>query len=299
MDINSQHLELIQELYPDIELSNVDVGSDGLTNDVVIVNRQGVFRFPKNKKAEQALANESRVLSLVHQHVDTRTPVFEHIGDDLVVYDYIPGNALSLDSAAAHDESTADAYARQLAGFLRQLHSIPRDAIASHEIAGSLAARTPQQWHSMFEHVEKEVFPYLWADQKEWVRRLFEPILESRVSMDYDPVLIHGDLGAYHILCDPDNRRINGIIDFGTAGLGDPASDFGIIINQFGERFLARMAKYYPQIGNAISRARFRASAVELEWVLNGIFTKDISWFMAHLGRSRDIMPIEDEWETP
>ena len=294
---SSRHVSRISELFPELEIRSVDADNDGLTNDVVVVNNELVFRFPKNEKAQQELDHEARVLALVNRRVDVPTPVFQLTANDCAVYEYIPGEALRIDGLWEQVESTKEALAQQLAGFLRQMHAIPQDAIERHGVGRSGAARTPEHWAEMFEAIERDVFPYLWADQKEWVRRHFEPVLEGRLSMDHQPVLIYGDLGSYHVLFDLHAAKINGIIDFGTAGLGDAAADFGTIINQMGERFLARMARYYPDIGNTIERARFRAGAVELEWALNGIRSKEISWFMAHIGRPRDVKPIESSWE--
>jgi aminoglycoside 2''-phosphotransferase len=108
----------------------------------------------------------------------------------------------------------------------------------------------------------------------------------------YDPVLIHDDLASYHILFDPTAQRINGVIDFGTAHLGDPARDFALIINVFGESVLRRMQPFYPAIEAALDRARFQAGMLELWWVMEGLRTGDPAWFTVHLGRARDVMPI-------
>jgi aminoglycoside phosphotransferase (APT) family kinase protein len=114
--------------------------------------------------------------------------------------------------------------------------------------------------------------------------------------MSYEQVLIHGDLASSHILYDRMQHSITGVIDFGTAGIGDPASDFGLIITMFGESFRRRMAKFYPEIANAADRARFRAGALELEWALAGLRSNDVSWLLCHIGRARDVMPIGNRW---
>jgi aminoglycoside 2''-phosphotransferase len=106
---------------------------------------------------------------------------------------------------------------------------------------------------------------------------------------DYQPTLIHGDLRPYHILTDSETRRITGVIDFGVAGIGDPASDFGTLINTYGESFVAKMKKSYPNLDEFMPRARFYAQALELQWVWFGIEFGENFWFAAHLGCSRDI----------
>jgi aminoglycoside 2''-phosphotransferase len=150
----------------------------------------------------------------------------------------------------------------------------------------------------MFDSIERELFPFLWAHQKTWVRRLFEPLLRGQIPLQYEPVLIHGDLGVYHILYDPTLQRINGVIDFGTAGLGDAAIDYACIIQALGESFLQRLARFYPLITGALDRAHFRAGALELEWALHGIRSNDPSWWLAHIGGARDAMPVGTPWSS-
>lgn len=298
MEVTPPHLDHLRLLVPGLDISEVEHNRDGLNNDVMIVGRRRVFRFPKSQKARRALDQEARILSIVNSWVDMRTPVFDHMDDDCAAYKYIPGEPLSTDYILTQNQETQDHLAEQLATFLRQLHAIPPNVLKAGDVPVSGGARTPDHWSQMFEQIEGELYPFLWGDQKEWVVRLFEPILSGRVNMDYEPVLVHADLGAYHILTDRRNARINGVVDFGTAGLGDPASDLGMVINQLGERFVARMSKYYPGVPDLIGRARFKAGALELEWALNGIMNNERSWFMAHVGQARDVMPIESGWPS-
>ena len=43
---------------------------------------------------------------------------------------------------------------------------------------------------------------------------------------DYTPAFCHGDLWAEHILFDPAQEKLTGVIDFESACLGDPAGDW-------------------------------------------------------------------------
>ena len=80
------------------------------------------------------------------------------------------------------------------------------------------------------------------------------------------------------------------------AGIGDPADDFALIINQYGESFLRRMNHTYSEIREHIARARFRAGTLELQWVLRGIQKGENDMFVVHIGRSRDMLPVDVEW---
>ena len=114
--------------------------------------------------------------------------------------------------------------------------------------------------------------------------------------MDYSPRLINGDVAPYHIIFDRSQARIDGIIDFGTAGVGDPAADFSCIIYNYGESFLLEMARSCAEIETAIDRARFWAGTVQLQWALAGLRTKNYWWNLVHLGGARDAKPVGSEF---
>ena len=58
---------------------------------------------------------------------------------------------------------------------------------------------------------------------------------------------------------------------------GDAAIDWACLINTYGEQFVRRMHHVYPIPQATIDRARFLAGALELEWALGGIESKDLS----------------------
>src|SRR5262249_3829340 len=107
----------------------------------------------------------------------------------------------------------------------------------------------------------------------------------------YAPAIIHGDLAPYHLCFDPDTRRLNGIIDFGNAGPGDPALDVGSLILAFGESLLGPVQAAYPALTDLVDRARFHAATLELRWALAAVRSRDPAWFLCHLGYARDLWP--------
>jgi aminoglycoside 2''-phosphotransferase len=291
------HLDRIRETFPDLAISSVRPNTDGLINDVLIINEELVFRFPKNDQwAKRLLENEIKVLDLAHKYVDLRLPLFEHRAEDFVVYRLIPGTPLQRNDILAMSESEQDRIAERLAQFLYQFHNIPMQEIESQGISQSDVNRSRDVWIRLYENIRRELFPVMMEHAKEWVERHFAPLLKDERWMDYKPLLVNGDFVSYHILFDRDRKEINGVIDFGTAGIGDPASDFSCVISSYGESFLRRMARYYPQIEDAIDRARFWTGTLEYQWILTGMRTKDPFWFTAHFGCSRDVMPIGYVW---
>lgn len=285
------YLRLIREHRPDLADGALRLNRDGLANDVVIVNREWSFRFPKNDAGRQALVRESKILQVVQQHVTLPTPSFEWLSAECVLYRFIDGDPLSRNTLLRQDSLTQARLAEQLARFLRELHTIPAAALAPLSLPAP-AQPTYDEWLTRFETIERQLHPFLWADQKAWLAELFGPVRDGALDLCYEPALIHDDLASYHMLFDPGARRLNGVIDFGVAGLGDPASDFALLISTLGESFLQRMIPHYPAIEGALDRARFQAGMLELWWVQQGLTTNDRSWFMVHIGRARDIMPI-------
>jgi aminoglycoside 2''-phosphotransferase len=293
MNIPSSYLNLIRTRFPDLNDVSFSINRDGLFNDVIIVNDAIVFRFPKNAEAKRTLAAEAKVLDVVRRFVAMPVPRFEQCDGDCVAYQLIPGQALQRDDILRQEETAQDLLARQIAIFLQQLHTIPQPLLEEENIQAAGSVRSREDWIALFHDVEREMFPLLMSHAQEWVIRHFIPVLDRTLDLRYDPALVHGDLGPYHILYDPATRRINGVIDFGTAGLGDPADDFANIIHAFGESFLKRMSLFYPAIEHALNRARFWAGTLDIQWALAGLRSGDRSWFLVHIGRAQDMLPVE------
>jgi aminoglycoside 2''-phosphotransferase len=269
---------------------------------VLIVNGRRVFRFPKQDWAIDHLRQETNCLALARQHLAMPLPRWtvyesEELGHPFVAYDWIPGEALTRHTLLRLPLADQQAVAEQLGMFLHQLHTIPMSEVEQVGIRPSVTNRTPGNWQKLYDDVKEKLFPYLMAFARDWVDQLFAPVLASPDFMAYEPAFINGDLGCYHLLFNPETRRLNGVIDFGTAGVGDPATDFGCLIDQYGERFLHQLAPFYPGIEQHIERARFWAGTLELQWLLGGLrYSDEPDWFMAHIGRARDVLPIGSGW---
>jgi len=133
------------------------------------------------------------------------------------------------------------------------------------------------------------VFPLLMPHVRDWVTEHFESHLADRRNFEYELKMVDTDIPPYHIMYDKERRLINGIIDFGCAGLGDPAIDFGVIIYHYGESFMQKLFVSYPEAETYLKRARFYAGAHEVRWLLTGLERNDPSWFGVHVGSAKDV----------
>jgi aminoglycoside 2''-phosphotransferase len=296
MEISPVHLKKIKKIkviFPNLEISTLRVNTDGLINDVFIVNEDLVFRFPRNSDwGVKLFTNEIKIIELARKYVEIPLPQYEYKAEDLAVYRYIKSDALRREDILKLARKEQAEIAARLAVFLKQFHEIPPSELKQNKIAQSDVNRSRETWLELFENVKKELFPSMMPHVRESIGEHFAPILADKNFMDYEPRLINGDIVPYHIIYDRRRKQINGIIDFGTAGIGDAAADFACMIYNYGETFLAKMAKNYPEIESSVDRARFWAGTLPLQWVLSGLRTKNYWWNLVHLGGARDAMPI-------
>lgn len=296
------YTQQIAQAEPNLQIETTQFNQEGLVNDVLIVNGRRVFRFPKHDWAIDHLRQEANCLALARQHVSLPLPDWtmyesEALGHPFVAYDWIPGEALTRTILLRLPLADQQAIAQQLGTFLYQLHTVPMSEVEKGGIRPSVTNRTPERWQKLYDDVHEKLFPLLMQFARDWVEQHFAPVLQDPTFMACEPCFMNGDLGPYHLLYNRDTQRLNGIIDFGTAGVGDPATDFGCLIDQYGESFLRQMAPFYPGLEQHIERARFWAGTLELQWALGGLrYPDEPDWFMVHIGRARDVQPIGSGW---
>ncbi|HAX76055.1 MAG TPA: hypothetical protein DCY88_09525 [Cyanobacteria bacterium UBA11372] len=297
MTIPDHYIEKIRAVYPNSSLDRLELNQDGMNNDVIIIDQKLVCRFPKTKWAKENLAIEVNILQLVQSFIDLPIPQIDLVEEDFVSYPFIEGEPLSRNKLLRLESSAQEKASAQLAEFYQQLHSIPKDILETSGIATSVGERTREEMLNLYQQVQEILFPHLWKHQRTWIDEHFEPLVKGNLTLEASPVLIHGDLGCYHILFNSEQQKISGIIDFGTAGMGNPAIDFASLLDNYGESLMKRMDRYYPGLERLIDQARFRAGTVWLQWALMGVQQQDTELLLAHIGSSaRDIQPLGVPW---
>ena len=266
---------------------------NGQFNDVVIVNHEWVFRFPRYREGVQQMVTETRLLealknllplavpSVEYQRIEPPVPGLAFIG-----YKRLPGEALSAEAVASiTDDNVLDRIAVQLADFLRMLHAMPLHVLPVELLGGSNRARDGRdQWEEMYSDVREKLFPAMRPDARKAVSQHFEAYLDEKALHRFDPVLRHGDFGGSNILWDPAQRGVTGVIDFSSCAPGDPAYDLASI-STTGEDLFARIAvRYQPdaeKLAAMLARARFHRGTFALEEALDGLKNGDESAYRA------------------
>src|SRR4249920_915331 len=136
--MNPNYLQKITEIFPNLKLASIRANNDGLINDVLIVNDDLVFRFPRNSDwGIKLFQNEINIIELARNYVEIALPQFEYKSDNLAVYRYIKGGALRREDILKLPEKEQNKIIQLLAVFLKQLHEIPQFELEQNQIAQS------------------------------------------------------------------------------------------------------------------------------------------------------------------
>jgi aminoglycoside 2''-phosphotransferase len=287
-----EYFEYIKNKVPEVCIKDLNFDlSYGLHNDIVVVNKTEVFRFAKHEGTIDFFEKEINILNLVKNFVHISVPHYEYLESGIGKCNFFSGNPLYRDEILNLEEYLQDILAEQIGMFLKQLHSIPLEKIHEYKIGKFPGDGTRYDHIKQFDKIKDKLFPYMSSYTIECIYKLFRPVLDNENFLNYNPALIHGDLAPFHFLYDIQENKVNAIIDFGVSGLGDPAHDVGVILDNFGEKFVKRMSKVYTEIPSFIDRSRYYARVSALWWSLRGLETNEISWNLFHHNTARDIMP--------
>lgn len=279
--------ERIGEISPGLKIETIFINDDGLMNDIVIINDELIFRFPKHDLARKNLPIEAEVLNFLRDKITLEIPKPFYVSDDVMAYPIIPGHTLRRDWLLKLTQNGQQRIADQMAQFFQQLHNIDI-AKAGFEIPAADALMHYAGWVDAYERIKLKVFPLLMPHAREFVREHFENFLADENNFAFEPKMVDTDIPPYHIMFDREKNVINGIIDFGCAGVGDPAVDFGVMLYNFGEPFYRRFLRLYPEAEQYLKKARFYAGAHEVRWMLTGIEQNNNWWFGVHVSGAKD-----------
>jgi aminoglycoside 2''-phosphotransferase len=274
MDKQRRYLEEIQKKFPHLARSEMNCAMDqGQFNDILIIADALVFRFPKYQDSVATMRAEIEILQGIQGHLPLATPDpiyssmdLEAVGNVFMGYARIPGQPLWRDVLhSIQDESVLDRLASELAGFLLALHKLPYQGISPNlPLTDGLA-----EWIEMYAEIREYLYPMMRSDAREEVSTHFENFIANSALHEFTPALRHGDFGSCNILYDPNNLQISGIIDFGFAGLGDPALDLAAV-STYGEAFFQKILRHYPATEMMLERAEFYRGTYALQEALHG-----------------------------
>ncbi len=123
-------------------------------------------------------------------------------------------------------------------------------------------------------------------DARDEVAGRFEAFLATDENTTWIPVLRHGVFGSGNILYDATDGELTGVIDFGSAGLGDPAVDIAALPT-LGQEVLDRALVAYPEAAGYLDRAVFYPSTFALQQAWYGLRDSSEEDFTLGIARYR------------
>jgi aminoglycoside phosphotransferase (APT) family kinase protein len=233
-----------------------------------------VFRFPRRREAPSRLDQERRFLDLVRPVLAPEVAVPDPVlrGEPgprfpwpFAGYRKVPGVGAD-DSDASPDSRVA----AQVGRVLGRLHGVPpgraRAAGAPEDRGG--AAVWVEEARTRVEGLRGR-----WPEVDQaiaWLDETHVPAEPYRGSLR----LVHNDLCTAHVLLDPVDRVLTGILDWTDTALGDPALDFVFLVTWGGWNLVGEVLHAYdgPALDpDFLPRLRHRARILALVWLQEAV----------------------------
>lgn len=236
--------------FPQLRGAPVRPLAEGWDNFTFEVGTQWVFRVPKRRDVELALARERAVLSRIADVVPIAVPRFRFIGwpSEHVPYCFVGYRKLSGEPlrqrarCIVQPRRAKERFARQMGAFLSRLHTLSCARLdLDLPVDQPAAIATDPLTH------DGSLLMHLAAEDTALFQRVVEYIgRRSGGAPRCDaPVLVHGDLDPDQIIVDPRRARVAGVIDWGNARISAPAVDFASILGFGGRPLLQMVLRHY------------------------------------------------------
>jgi aminoglycoside phosphotransferase (APT) family kinase protein len=191
----------------DVPFAEID---DGWDFKVLVLEDEWVLRIPRVHQAVGKLAKETVLLPALAPAVPVEIPQFVYVSEEppFVVYRLIHGEPLRNEDPDG------------VRAFLEALHSFDTSGLELPK------PDWVEAWRDQADVFRRVAMPLVDPDE----RRQGEDLLaEVETLSGFEPALIHCDLGPAHLLVR--DGRLAGVIDWAGARIGDPALDYGWLLN--------------------------------------------------------------------
>ena len=245
--LKQARLEQIKKEFPDIKIDDSRLINHGWDHDVIVLNNQEIFRFPKDNEQQESFKRELQFLKYLKDKTTVPIPDYKYVASDQSFggYPLLKGEEVFPEKFALLSVEQKDNVAQQLGEFLTVIHTTP---IVEIERIGYVEKTGGHFWsredaEKRFQRIKELVLPKLTEKERGWVEKNCEEYLSF--SFNYQKVLLHSDITAAHLLVDVNQGKLSGVIDFGDVEIGDPALDFAGLFYYYGEDFGQKVVDYY------------------------------------------------------
>ena len=234
-------LQKIRKEFPDLAWTKAEHNIDGQDHYVIILDDKYVFRFPRTAKYLKRLQNEILLLEYLKDKLNVSVPEYIYVAKDksFAGYVLIPGFQLKKKVFRDLSDEVKQNLAKQIAGFLSELHKLPLKDLAGYGIEEP-AIRV--KYSVLKSKIYKYVIPRISKKDKILVDEYLEDF--KKYLKFPKEVFTHNDFYSSHILLDEKLEYFSGVIDFSDRKVGDPARDFCELWD-YGSEFVKEVYKNY------------------------------------------------------
>lgn len=272
----------LQKQHPDLEIVTAELNTLGQSSDILVINAELIFRFPRYAAGIQQLETEVQLLQALQGKLPLSIPNPRYVqlsnepGACWVGYALIKGEPLWREDMHQLSGDAQQYYAQQLGDFLRTLHQIPTADLPSLPDDDQV-----EFWQDFYDQVQAKLFQFMRPDATHDIQAHFETYFNNVQQYAYQRALRHGDFGTVNVLHDATIPTITGIIDFGEAALGDPALDYAALQAGYGADFVKLVVNDEAYLAKITPRIEFYMGTYALFEALHGYDHDDMQAFEA------------------
>jgi aminoglycoside phosphotransferase (APT) family kinase protein len=265
---------LVTAQFPELAPVVVEPLGEGWDGVVFLVNGTWAFRFPKRAEVEAGHDRERALLAALAPRLPLAVPEAQYLGAPSAAFPLrFSGYRLlaGVTADVAPQPGDVAEVGREFGRFLRAVHDFPADQVRR---LGFWEWRD-ERWARNRAAARDALPATALAVDAQFARRCGSVLDEDALVPDDDrgpPRLIHGDLGAEHIVVVPDGSRVVGAIDWADAALGDPAADFIGLWQWGGSALTGEAASSHGDLDDGVvARARYFGFLVSLNGLRYGV----------------------------
>jgi len=215
--------QAINEFCPEVhELDYVEHGAD---NIIALVNKEFVFRFPRNEDAAKRLAYQTALLQKVSGHIQgVQTPqvIKVHNRPLYTVSAYIAGDHLSGKDIQGLPEDEQAAIGSSIADFVHQLNQsisgLEVRRLRMQAAVDGLVEPWPLYFNRLFNQIR------LPNERLRPIIQQYYVLWNDYILHEQSTYTIHDDLNSNNLLFV--GPRLNGVVDFSDVNTGSIESEF-------------------------------------------------------------------------
>lgn len=272
-----------------VSVHNMIVLGQGLDSVAYLVNHEYIFKQSKHDEARMNLKREIQILNYLKGKTTLQIPDIEYYSEEYSVCGYkeIKGEKLTPDIYKNMSDEEKDRLARDIALFLREIHSLPLPDIDGSEL------HVMDDYESDYDALRETIYDKIPDKAKAYLDNLYKRILRDERITEYVKALCHNDLSCNHIIIQ--NNKVVGIIDFGDTAVTDADKDFVYLLEdsqeEIGREFGLMILEYYhhPNITIPILKADLNEEYYPIELILGGQAIKSDDMYKKGLNKIMNI----------